>query len=319
MQEMISRPFISHDGKDNNGVRAEVKVQMGYATVSNLAKPKKKDSPSVQFQFTAPNLEHPISGWVDKVQDKEVYEVLKNAYDNDEAAFFRIEVQRKKDIDRTIPMDELAPPKDMQAAFQNTFRSIVAAKKEESDEWIVGSKMITNFKEDSNSLDNANNVFKATDDDIDTSTPKAESKPSKGFTNPSYKVKNNDGTVNTESFALMAPVNMLMFVKKYIKDNLEEDVFNSAEEKKIATGLLKVAGIIQKNVLYTDKEKSIDLGAYSHRITEEIVKGVVLEYMPLKDFSDDFDKELELYLKKVVMASKQIAEWSVQSLDKLQG
>lgn len=38
--EFIARPFISHDGTDNNGVRAEVKVITGHALVDEKTKPK---------------------------------------------------------------------------------------------------------------------------------------------------------------------------------------------------------------------------------------------------------------------------------------
>ena len=36
MNTYSAKPFVSHDGKDENGVRAEVKVVKGYGKVVNI-------------------------------------------------------------------------------------------------------------------------------------------------------------------------------------------------------------------------------------------------------------------------------------------
>ena len=64
--EFIARPFISHDGTDNNGVRAEVKVITGHALVDEKTKPKSRDSKMVQFKFSTPTHNHPTGAWINK-------------------------------------------------------------------------------------------------------------------------------------------------------------------------------------------------------------------------------------------------------------
>lgn len=315
MDRVILSPFMSLDGKDKKGIRAEVRVQMGYAPISVFE--EKKGSNSVKVGFIVEGLKHNVLGRVDKVQEKSIYDVLKEAYDNDEAVFFRIEKQRQKHVDRSLPMLEISPPKDMALAFENTFTSIVAVKKEYDDEWIVGDKMITSFKEDSLDFEHRQEgVYKASDEDFEEEKEKATAKNEapKTFTNSSYKVRTQDGTVNTESFALMAPVHMLTFVKKTARENIGDDVFTLEEEKRIAAGLLNIAGKIQKACFGVD---TVNIGAYSHRTAEEIVKSAVSEFVPLKDFTENFDEEWTNYAKLVFVTSKKIADFSIEQIEKI--
>ena len=61
---------------------------------------------------------------------------LEQAYEDERAVDFRIEIHRKATVDRALAFEEIAPPKDMKAAMENTFKNIVAARDNADDKWI---------------------------------------------------------------------------------------------------------------------------------------------------------------------------------------
>lgn len=82
----------------------------------------------VQFKFSTPTHNHPTGAWINKEKDKELFEFLEQAYEDERAVDFRIEIHRKATVDRALAFEEIAPPKDMKAAMENTFKNIVAAR-----------------------------------------------------------------------------------------------------------------------------------------------------------------------------------------------
>jgi hypothetical protein len=131
------KTFISHDGVDANGVRAEVYVQDGEGVIKEI---KESANGTADIHFTVDNLKFPVHGWIG--QDNPVYQVVKKAKETGEKVSFRIESQRKSKVDRTIPMEELR--KDMNSAREKTI-SILAAIND-----IMSDEAVTNPDEDPN-------------------------------------------------------------------------------------------------------------------------------------------------------------------------
>jgi len=98
--------FVSHDGTDENGVRAEVNVQVNKGTIKEIRENTAKEVADVHF--AVPNTKFPIHGWIRT--DEPVYELVKTARDNDEQVSFRIETQRKANVERKRPMEDFKDP-----------------------------------------------------------------------------------------------------------------------------------------------------------------------------------------------------------------
>ena len=111
--------FISYDGADETGHRAEVQVQVNRGKVKEIKENSAKEVADVHF--TVPNLKYAIHGWIPTTEP--AYELIKLAQEADEEVSFRIETQRKRNVDRKIPMAELKP--DMATAKENVMVLLV--------------------------------------------------------------------------------------------------------------------------------------------------------------------------------------------------
>ncbi len=110
--------FISHDGEDANGVRAEVYVQKGTGIIQNVA--VHASQPVANVEIKNQHLNHPVKGWVNVDSDlyKTIMENFDPKSDNPPEIEYRVESQRKlkaknpetgkmEPVDRTIPMSQL--------------------------------------------------------------------------------------------------------------------------------------------------------------------------------------------------------------------
>lgn len=129
------KTFVTHDGVDGNGIRAEVYVQTGEGVVKEI---KENANGTADIHFTVENLKFPVHGWIG--QDNPVYDVVKKAQTTGDKVEFRIEAQRKANIERDIPIADLRA--DMKTAREKTI-SILA-----SINGIVSDEAVTNPEED---------------------------------------------------------------------------------------------------------------------------------------------------------------------------
>lgn len=318
--EFIAKPFISHDGTDSNGIRAEVKVITGHALVSEKTKPKSRDSSMVSFGFVAPSSNFPTKAWIDKEKDAEIFAALNAAYDNEEAVDFRIEIQRKSDVDRRAPFNEIAPPKDQEASFKNTFKHIVAVRADDTQEWIEGSQMLTSFKEDPT----YGGARKASDDDIvapgasaSNSNSNAGAANNGNFAqreNSPYNSLLSDGSANPNGFALMTPVEIAIFVREQINSHSLSDEISADEEAEIVRMTLVAIGAVQKKITGENKVNPSD---YSYKIAVALVKGTMENFYPLRSFENDFSSELKNHFKMIVVTSMKIANGAISYIEEV--
>lgn len=129
----MSQEFISHDGADANGVRAEVVVVKGRGKVTDIVLGNKDRS--VQVSFMEENLKNPIKGWAN-VGTPIHTEVLR-AKESGEDVNYRIEIQRKSFIPREQPMEEVRPKGDMITANKNAIRILASVNDVVSDEAVT--------------------------------------------------------------------------------------------------------------------------------------------------------------------------------------
>lgn len=103
----MAAPFVSHDGEDAQGVRAEVWVQTGTGTITTIE--RKDDASSknamVVVKSSLAQVKKPIKGWIDKSDP--VYAEVLAAHESGREVEYRLESQRKKAVDRTTPIAEL--------------------------------------------------------------------------------------------------------------------------------------------------------------------------------------------------------------------
>lgn len=115
----MALPFVSLDGADEAGVRAEVYVQTGEGIVERVNISDNKKTARVMVKVDG--LKHAIGGWVNV--DDPIFPILKEAKESGAVISYRIESQRKPSVDRKISITELR--KDTASAQENT-KSIFA-------------------------------------------------------------------------------------------------------------------------------------------------------------------------------------------------
>lgn len=129
----MSQEFITHDGADANGIRAEVVVVKGRGKVTDVTLGNKDRS--VQVSFMEENLKNPIKGWANV--GTPIHEAVLKAKESGEDVNYRIEIQRKSFIPRDMPMEEVRPKGDMITANKNAIRILASVNDVVSDEAVT--------------------------------------------------------------------------------------------------------------------------------------------------------------------------------------
>lgn len=150
----MARPFTSLDGTDPQGVRAEVVVEVHTGTVKEISELDKV----AKVSFVGDGLNNPVHGYIN-LEDP-LFEVIKAAKKSKETVEYRIEIVRKKHIDRTIPMTKLR--ETMEAARDNVVKIVAGINVKINDDGTIEGLAIehhTNPKEDPA----AGGIYRATD------------------------------------------------------------------------------------------------------------------------------------------------------------
>lgn len=104
--------FLSHDGQDKNGVRAEVMVQTGTGKIKNITnRGKASDDGSyrnVEVEFTPdnPKLQHKVYALLDTTAI-ELWNYIQEAHSANKDISYRIESQRRRAVSRDIKFEDL--------------------------------------------------------------------------------------------------------------------------------------------------------------------------------------------------------------------
>lgn len=128
--------FVSFDGADSDGVRAEVSVSKGRGMVRSIVP---HDSvPASNVEIKTEGLKFSQKGWVNN--DSPVLRAAQEALDNGTEVEYRLESQRRAKVDRSIPIDDLRLDKENNGT---TIRSILAGIN-----GVYSDEMVTDPEED---------------------------------------------------------------------------------------------------------------------------------------------------------------------------
>lgn len=103
----MAKPFVSHDGPDEQGVRAEVWVQVGTGTVTAVEHQEDaaKQNAMVVIRSDHAAVKRPVKGWVAKRDP--LYPAVVDAAASGRAVEYRIESQRRRGVERDVPITDL--------------------------------------------------------------------------------------------------------------------------------------------------------------------------------------------------------------------
>jgi hypothetical protein len=120
---LMAKPFVSYDGADERGVRAQVWVQVGTGTVTKIEHQDDETKQNVMVVLKSDHsaVKRPIKGWMSKKDP--AYEAVVTAARTGQEVEYRVESQRKAGVDRTVPITDLRA--DTETAGANTI-SILA-------------------------------------------------------------------------------------------------------------------------------------------------------------------------------------------------
>lgn len=272
-----SAPFISHDGEDENGVRAEVKVVTGFGYVKDIEETTTGAAAKVVFKVG--NTKWPSSGYVPK--SEEVFEKVESAMENETPIHFRIETRRKEHVDRSLPMAEISPPKNADMARENTYKSLAGVRFDDEDEMTLSSKAVTNPNEDPNT----GGFYSAVNKTYDKPSS-AQSAPSSGFhhpVEPNQWVKTlEDGSINPGSLEITAVVSIYGFISEWERSH---DEFSSLDENQrayLTNTMVKIANKMQMEI-WDGKLDSPDASLSSAVRARQIMFEVVKTFFPIRN------------------------------------
>lgn len=308
----FSRVHISKDAIDENGVRAEVKVQTGCANIEEIKSSKSGKAENVIIRVE--NSEFTMNGWVPN--EDPVFKKIQEAQELDQPIEFRIEIVRKKGIDRTIPISELS--KGMENAKKNINKAFAAAKLVDDDEWTLSPKMRTRIELDpKENLDPSSlSLDEFTGGEKNQNTSNNSSKNREPFNNieqPPYKTYNNDGGLNPGSYTAAVPINILGYVITNAKNN--EVNFSENEKSKIAKVIISMCNKLQ-NYMYNETLNTPLLDANSHTRSRSIIFQVIENYYPLEKEIVETKETLIEWSEKVLKKSQGFWDWNLKELEK---
>lgn len=234
-----TRPFISYDGGTSEGdAPAEVLVTKGVGKIKDI----EEDDVRATIQLKIEGLKYGVNGKINL--NDPAYEFVKQAYDNGELVQFRQEIQRKPNVDRSTPIQDLR--KDAESARDNTRKLFVGFGYPDAD-LILSKQHQTDPNDDNKYKKGAAHALAA-----DASNAVENNDNNTGF-NPDYGNSgdieskpwiglNYDGTVNPGSYAVSCMPKMYFALKKKFKDS--EDA-NDELIRKTTEEIVKLADRMQ--------------------------------------------------------------------------
>lgn len=292
-------PFIAYDAPDEDGVRAEVKIIMGYGVVDpDVAHGDKTleqlgdDAYKVYLFKGNKYLEQAY------VNSSKLIDMLKESQESLTPLHYRIEYQRKAKIDRSIPFNELIPPDDMKAARENGSRRLVGLKFADDEEWTYDKKMaLTNPAEDKK-VGGRYSAF-----DMEITPPKKQSNSFK----PSPFTTVVNGEVNPASVGAGVATTMFFFL--YEQSIKHEVLVDEDTLKELANRLLKVCDKLQQTL---GGIKTVDFSDASHTRARAVVISVVQHLLPISAKALKDDKSIQEWLKSIYKNAYGMYKWSLE-------
>ena len=303
------KKFISHDGVDENGVRAEVAVFTGYGKIDPYSDDiLDEDNKNAVVYFTLPeNLKHDIHGGLStkNKQDKFV-QLLGKIQKEDKFIHYRIESVRRRDQDRSTPFEELA-----EDGANTLYRNLVAVSLD-GETWHWSGAQVTNPAEDKNT-DFRHSAF---DNPVTPPTPQTPNSSYAGTSSidpPPYVAVRKDGTVNLSGYGTNIPFNILGFVLRNMKKSgITPDI---EWGQKITERLLNMANFIQTKT-YGEELPEADLTLPSHAKIRSVIFEVIETLHPITEDIINDETEETAWVKTVFNTSSKLWLWSIAESEK---
>lgn len=286
--------FVSHDFVQNDPVeRAEVFVVLGQGRVVEVNTSNRGDSK--QLVIDAGHTDRSgrsiySKGWAPA--DSEVIKKGEAAHKSGEPIDFRIETFRQKQVDRSLPIDDLR--KGMENARENVYNSMASVKFADEDNWTIGI-MRTNPIEDKPRI-GGKGAFDMTPEELGLLKPNGG-----GESSGAVLASKAEPWVNYSKFYL--------FLAKQAKENGVE--LNEAKLKAGSNGLAKVVTKLQLTI-DSDLEK-VDFSRPSYVDAQELVLLVAEGFYPLNDTVFVDKSSLVAWITDIQSQSLNIYEFSVNS------
>lgn len=293
-----ARPFISHDGPDENNIRAEVKVVTGFG---NIAAVDPSDAgKSGKVSFAVENTKFKPAGWAPF--DSNVMKIVEEAQKNGEPIFFRLETRRKDSVDREIPINELS--KDASTAKDNIHKSLAAVKRSDDEEWTVSPFAVTNMAEDPRTgrAPSANDFSIEELRGTKTQGSSAGHSYSSQGEPPPYVTFDREGNLNPGSMAVSVLLNIYSFVSEYMRDNGLVGTVDERSKFEVTKKLFHISNEAQI-AMYGGDESALDLSAGSHTRARALAFEAIKTFYPL-------DAE-------TMTDSTALADWADKMIDKI--
>jgi hypothetical protein len=313
-----AKPFISHDGIDEAGVRAEVRVVTGLGEIDSINPSGNGKAASVKFKVS--NTKYTPSGYAPV--DSNVMKKIEEAQAGGEPIHFRIETRRKDHIPRTTPIDEVAPPRDMNAARDNIFKSLVAVKLQDETEWTISPHARTRIDEDPRT-GGAHSAYDHSLDELKGGSSQPgmtlQAAPKNGFEPAPFITLLPSGEVNPGSMAVSVPLNLYSFIVEYERDHSDALDLEDKQRVLVARVLLSAANALQLGI-YAETSKPMerpDLSAGSHTRARALLFEGVRTFFPLTNEIVDDKEKLKEWKDALVEKGLAMWKWSIKEVNAL--
>ena len=300
-------PFISHDGIDSEGVRAEVSVVLGYGDVASIEDSKNGKTKKVSFEVS--NTEWGSSGWT---RSPKIQEMVQRAMETKEPIHFRVETRRKDDVDRKKPFAELD-----KVMGKEIVKSLAAVKFEGDENWTISDDAVTRFDEDP-TPGGAVNANKQSLDQLRPSAPLNDGGDHgrNGAFEPAPFVAVWRGEINPGTTGVSVPLTFLATLMEYERE--KGFTIEKERRKEIALTLLRMANALQRDI-YTKFLKADyagpDLTAGSHTRARALIFESIRSFFPLSQEIIDDEEQFHAWQKNVYGVSYGMWSWAIDSVD----
>lgn len=259
--------FVSFDGADANGVRAEVYVQKGTGTIVSIKPGTANVAAQVAVKHENPKVKYPIMGWV-PIADP-IYPLIQEAFDSQTPIEYRFESQRKINEPRDTPIAPMRETTDLAREHTTPIFAGINGK--------LSSEAVTNVSEDPAPGGRIRAVDAPAPAPAVQQPTQNQNQYSQGNGNiteePPFKETNSDGSTNYGSYAIQAAVGAESLVRRMLVDrNASSDTVAH-----YAIVLLAIADKVQSYV--TNKKPSRMAG--SHTRVRGIVYDTVENFFPI--------------------------------------
>lgn len=309
-----SSPFITYDGIDENGIRAEVRVVKGFGEIDKIEESSNHKAANIIFKVS--NTKWKSSGWVPVNSD--VYNKVLEAQNKNVPIEFRIETRRKEKLDRSTPISVLAPERDMEAARENVYKSLAAVKFEDEDDWTISKFAVTRIDEDPNTPSGIHSAYDNTPEELGKTKKSAptyeKDNTGNSIESTAWFTHNRDGSVNPGSTAVSVPLNMYFFVSEWNRDhNLE---LSESAKVTVTKALLSIANKLQV-AIYDGKLENPDLSLGSHIRARALVFEVIRNFYPLENTTVQNASNLTSWENDIYKKALSMWKWSITEIEKI--